>query len=231
MILAIDTATRWTGLALHDGKQVIADLGWYAINKQTVELAPTVADMLRKAELPFSALTGIAVTIGPGSYTGLRVGLGFAKGISLAHNLPLFGINTLDVIMASYGRNEENLYIVPICEAGRKRVCAAVYRWYSRKGWQIKHAADIFTWDDLIEFVPQGSRFVGEISADARGLIRQSKKSLRADTPAMGIRRASQLAEIAHGRLKKHESDDAAALSPIYLREPGGGRPSATKPQ
>lgn len=229
MILAVDTATRWTGLALHDGKNVIADLGWYAVNKQTVELAPTVADMLRKADVSIDALKGIAVAIGPGSYTGLRVGLGFAKGIALAQSLPLIGVNTLDIIMASYGRQEESVFIVPVCEAGRRRVCAAVYRWYSRKGWQLKQEADIYEWEDLLESAPEGTRFVGEISAEARSAIRQAGRSLRADSPAMGTRRASQLAELAHARFKKRDFDDAAALSPIYLREPGGGKPSGKK--
>ena len=226
MILAIDTATRWTGLALHDGKQVIADHGWYALNKQTVELAPAVVDMMGKANVGMDKLKGIAVAIGPGSYTGLRVGLGLAKGIAIAQNLPLFGVNTLDILMAGYGRNEEDLFMVPVCEAGRKRVCAALYRWYSRKGWQVKQEADIYEWSALIDAVPEGSRFVGEISAEARSLIRQSSKSLRADTPAMGARHASQLAELAYPRLKKQDYDDAASLSPIYLREPGGGKPT-----
>ena len=66
-------------------------------------------------------------------------------------------------------------------EAGRKRVCAAVYRWYSRKGWQVKQAADIYEWEDLTESAPDGTRFVGEISAEARSLIRQAGRSLRAD--------------------------------------------------
>lgn len=226
MILAIDTATRWTGLAIHDGKQVLADYGWYAVNKQTVELAPTVANMLEKADVGVEQLKGVAVAIGPGSYTGLRVGLGFAKGIALALNVPIVGVNTLDIIIAAYGRREEDTHIVPVCEAGRKRVCAALYRWYSRKGWMVKREADIFEWDALIADVPEGTRFVGELSAEARTLIRQAGKSLRADTPAMGIRRASQLAEIGFVKIRKGEQDDAASLSPIYLREPGGGKPA-----
>ncbi len=224
MILSIDTATRWTGLALHDGKTVIAELGWRAKNTQTQELAPTVVDMLRKTDVSVSDLKGIGVAIGPGSYTGLRVGVGFAKGMALAQNIPLFGVNTLDVIMAAYGKYDEQLYIVPVCEAGRKRVCAAQYRWYSRKGWQVKKEADIFEWDALIKAVPKHARFVGELSAEACTKIRASTKSLRIDSPAMGVRHAAHIEEIAHKRLRKQDFDDSAELSPIYLREPGGGK-------
>ena len=61
MILAVDTATRWTSLALHDGKTVVAELGWHAKNTQTQELAPTVVDMLRKSGVAIDDLKGIAV--------------------------------------------------------------------------------------------------------------------------------------------------------------------------
>ena len=227
MILAVDTATRWTSLALHDGKSVISEIGWYAVNRQTVELAPTVHDMLQKTGIAPGDLKALAVAIGPGSYTGLRVGLGFAKGLALAQNLPIIGINTLEVIVAGYGVNDENLHMVPVCEAGRKRVCAALYRWYSRRGWQVKREADIYDWETLIADMPERTRFVGEISAEARSLIRQSDKSLRADTPAAGVRHAAQLAELAWTRLKKRDIDDAASLTPIYLREPGGGKTAA----
>ena len=229
MILAVDTATRWTGIALHDGLKVIAELGWHAVNTQTVELAPTVTDLLRKTNVDAADLTGLAVTIGPGSYTGLRVGMGFAKGFALAHNVPLVGINTLDVVVASFGRLDGPL--VPICEAGRTRVCAATYRYYSRKAWQVKVEADIYTWDDLLAQVPEGATFAGEISAESRRRIRQSDKGLSVVSPARNVRRAAQLAELAAHRIRKRDYDDAASLVPIYLREPGGGKKVTPKPE
>ncbi|MCA9960226.1 MAG: hypothetical protein KC443_14390, partial [Anaerolineales bacterium] len=68
MILAIDTATRWTGLALHDGTAVIAEAGWRSINTQTIELSPAIAGLLQRADTDSGELKGIAVAIGPGSY-------------------------------------------------------------------------------------------------------------------------------------------------------------------
>lgn len=227
MILAVDTATRWTGVALHNGHNVIAELGWHAVNTQTVELAPTVIDLLRKTNVDASDLTGLAVTIGPGSYTGLRVGMGFAKGFALAHTVPLIGIGTLDVIVAGFDKLEGPL--IPICEAGRTRVCAAIYRYYSRKAWQVKVESDIYKWDDLLEEAPEGSTFAGEIPADIRRRIRQSEKKLSVASPAQSVRRAAQLAELAAQRIRKRDYDDAASLVPIYLREPGGGKSKLKK--
>ena len=87
MILAIDTATRWAGLALHDGTAVIAEHGWRCLNNHTIEMTPAIDDMLKQAGVEPADLSGIAVAIGPGSYTGLRVGLALAKGLALANGL------------------------------------------------------------------------------------------------------------------------------------------------
>ncbi len=220
MLLAIDTATRWTGIALHDGVQLRAELGWHAINTQTIELAPTLADLLRKVSVEPNEIRAVAVTIGPGSYTGLRIGLGFAKGIALANNAQLVGINTLDVVAEAAGKMDSHL--VAVCEAGRSRVCAATYYFYSRKAWQLKQAADIYKWEELVEQVPAGSVFAGEISADARAIIRNANRKLKLASPAQGARRAAHLAELAIHRLHKGDADDSASLVPVYLRDPAG---------
>jgi tRNA threonylcarbamoyladenosine biosynthesis protein TsaB len=225
MLLAIDTATRWTGLALHDGSAVVVELGWRSLNTQTVELAPAVADILRRVGLttPASsgaaALAGIAVSLGPGSYTGLRVGLGLAKGLALANQTPLIGVPTLDIVAASFGELPGQLIV--IAEAGRARVCAAPYLWRGNKGWQDKATPIITSWPDLLQNITEPATFAGEITPEAARLIRDKK--LRQAGPADSVRRAGYLAEMGWKRLRKGQLDDPAALVPIYLQEPGGG--------
>ena len=221
MILAVDTATQWTGIALHDGTTVIAELGWRSVNTQTIELAPTVKQFLGKADATPGDLVAIAVAVGPGSYTGLRVGLGFAKGMALAYQLPLIGVPTLDIVATSFGRNDGNLIIV--AEAGRQRVCANTYRW-GRLGWQAANEPDIVSWPDLLAQVADldDVTFAGEISVDARKLIRNTSRRYRIVSAAAGARRAGYLAEIGWRRLRRNALDDAAELAPIYLRDPAG---------
>src|SRR5256885_646053 len=79
MLLALDTATRLISIALHDGAAVLAESTWQAGAYHTVELAPQVALLLRRGGVEPGQLRGVAVAIGLGSYTGLRIGLGFAK--------------------------------------------------------------------------------------------------------------------------------------------------------
>lgn len=221
MILAIDTATRWTGLALHDGTAVIAEAGWRSTNTQTIELSPAIANLLQRAHSDSSDLKGIAVAIGPGSYTGLRVGLAVAKGIALAHQTPLLGVPTLDIVAKGFGPLEGKLVIA--AEAGRTRICAAIYAWNGRKGWQITAPPIIESWANFLDTLPdEPTTFAGEITLDIAKQIRTISKVYYLATPAASTRRAACLAEIGWQRLRKGQFDNAASLSPIYLKDPGG---------
>jgi tRNA threonylcarbamoyladenosine biosynthesis protein TsaB len=218
MILAIDTATRWTGLALHDGTAVLAEHGWRSTNTQTIELAPAIENMLARAAVPAEFLKGIAVAIGPGSYTGLRIGLGLAKGMALAHQTPLIGVPTLDIMAAALPQMPGALVI--IAEAGRRRITAGIYGWQTVKGWQAPELPLNTTWEELLEKLEPPAVLTGEISIGAMKQIRAAGKGLRAVRAVDRVRRAGYLAEVGWHRLRKGKVDNAAALTPIYLREP-----------
>ena len=220
MILAIDTATRWLGLALHDGTAVLAEHGWRTFQTQTIELTPAIEEILRREEITAVDLKSIAVAIGPGSYTGLRVGLAVAKGMSLANRTPLIGVSTLDILAAATGPYEAELLVV--AEAGRSRVCAAIYRWNSRHGWQAATDPVIEAWPDLLAQLNRPTVATGEITADAAKLIR--KAGHQVVPAAAAVRRAGYLAEIGWQRLRKRQTDEASSLAPIYLRNPDGSR-------
>jgi tRNA threonylcarbamoyladenosine biosynthesis protein TsaB len=220
MILAIDTATRWTGLALFDGKTIIAEQGWRGTHTQTVELAPAIAALLVKSGLAAEDLQAIAIAIGPGSYTSLRVGLAVAKGLSLAHQIPLIGVPTLDIIAAAIGLRTGSLLVA--VEAGRSRVVAGLYRWQENKGWQPSERPIVEAWETILFHLENPTTFAGEISPEAAKLIRASKKPFYLVPPAASVRRAGYLAEIGWQRWRHGDVDDPAALAPIYLRDPSG---------
>lgn len=96
MLLALDTATRQAGLALYDGEVVRAESLWSGGMHHTEWMAPAIEQALQRINGSAADLTALGVTIGPGSFTGLRVGLSLAKGIAAARGLPLIGISTLD---------------------------------------------------------------------------------------------------------------------------------------
>lgn len=218
MILAIDTATDWVGLALHDGGSVLAEFGWRNRRTQTIELAPAVAQLWARAGLGPGDLSAIAVAIGPGSYTGLRVGLALAKGIALGQKLPLIGVPTLDIVAAAIPAAETDLIVVG--QAGRTRLWAGQYSWNAKRGWEAVGDPMITQWDDLLGRVQVPVAFAGEIDAASAKLIRRANRSAVIITPAASVRRAAVLAEIGWGRWKKQQVTGADALAPLYFREP-----------
>lgn len=218
MILAVDTATRWTGLALHSGADVVAEHCWQSVNTQTVEVAPAVQQMLRRAGIAVDDLKGVAVALGPGSYTGLRIGLGFAKGLALAHQMPLMGVPTLDIVAAAQPPSEGSLVVV--AEAGRTRITGGRYLWQGKQGWQADGSPVNETWEGMLRRVETPVTFAGELSERALRMIRAAGKGHNVVSPAARVRRPGFLAEIGWHRLRRGETDDPAVLTPLYLREP-----------
>lgn len=219
MILAIDTATDWVGVALHDGGAVLAEFGWRSRRTQTIELAPAVAQLWARIGVSASELNAVAVAVGPGSYTGLRVGLALAKGIALGQKLPLVGVPTLDVVAAAIPRHETDL--VALAQAGRTRLWAGQYSWHDKRGWEAVGDPMLTGWDDLLGRLQVPVAFAGEIDAAAAKLIRRANRSAVVVAPSASVRRAAVLAEIGWNRWKKQQVTDADALAPLYLREPG----------
>ena len=220
MILGIDTATRWLGLGLHSGTAVLAETGWKCQNNHTIQLTPAIEEMLHRANVTMADLDAIAVAIGPGSYTGLRVGLAVAKGIAVGKQIPLIGVPTLDIVAASFGPLPGKLVVV--AEAGRTRIVAAIYEWENSRGWQTKMTPIIDTWENVLEIVYGRASFAGEISPEAGKLIRDTNKIFHVAPTATSIRRAGYLTEIGWQRLRKKQVDDPASLAPIYLKDPAG---------
>lgn len=217
MLVAIDTATGYASLALHDGFRVRVEHTWESPRRHTVELLPRLAAALEQLDIVAEHLSGVAVTRGPGSFTGLRVGLSVAKGLALARGLPLVGVPTLDVVAAAQGRDRQPLCVV--LQAGRRRICAAVYRWRNGE-WRARQEPRLTTWAALVEETTSPTLFCGEVDpagAEALAALGELAVLLPAATR---LRRAGFLAEIAWRRLNRGETDDPATLTPIYLQHP-----------
>ncbi len=216
MILAIDTATRNVSLALHDGDAVIAEAMWRSADHHTVEMAPALYALLSQAKVAPTDLSALAVTLGPGSYTGLRIGMSLAKGLSLAADppLPIIGIPTLDVVAAAQPHIVECLCAV--LQAGRGRVDAGLYRWQAGS-WQAVGSPFLATWSALVERLAEPAQVAGEIDRAGRETLAVLGDRVIIASGALGVRRASFLAELAYRRLQCGGSADPATVAPIYL--------------
>lgn len=222
MLLAIDTATQFMSLALHDGRQVWYETTWHTTNNHTIELTPALQRAMKHAGVQPQELSAIAVSQGPGSFTGLRIGLGVAKGLALAQGIRLVAVPTLEIVAAAIPPFQGPL--VAVLLAGRGRVCAQRFRW-SRDAWWPAGPAEITGWTDLIDTVEHETLFAGEIDQTGHTLLDATERPIRIAPGATALRRAGFLAEIAWARVDADETDDPAAVTPIYLHQPGVAHP------
>jgi tRNA threonylcarbamoyladenosine biosynthesis protein TsaB len=214
LILAVDTSSQVASVALYDGINVQAETTWNAPRRHTIELAPQVVTMLNQLSTDASALTGLAVALGPGSFTGLRVGLALAKGLAMARSIPVVGIPTLDVTVYPVRHRRATLYAA--LQAGRGRICVAPYLW--RRGrWRRAGDVTISTWVELAAEAEDGAVFCGELDASGLEALGGRKAKTVIVPAAQRLRRAGFLAELGWRRLMRGEQDDPATLQPIYL--------------
>jgi tRNA threonylcarbamoyladenosine biosynthesis protein TsaB len=179
-----------------------------------VELAPAVAEALQRCGLNASALRALGVAIGPGSFTGVRIGLALAKGMALAQHIPLVGIPTLDVIAAA--QPVQDIPLAAVLQAGRGRLAV---RWYRAEAgaWQPQGTFEVLDALTLAERVQQPTQVCGELTEEERQILGRKRKLVVLPSPAHSLRRAGFLAELAWRRWQAGQVDDPVTLAPIYL--------------
>ena len=219
MLLAMDTSTAQLGLALYDGTMVAAELIWTSRARHTVELAPALSGLLDRTGLAMGDLTALGVAVGPGSFTSLRVGLAFVKGLALARRLPVIGVPTLDTLTACIP--VQDIPLAAVLQAGRGRIAVGWYK-ASEDGWLAEGPVRTTNADALAESIHHPTLIVGELTAAERQRLERKRKNIRLASPAQSVRRPALLAELAWERWKSGRVDDAASLAPIYLHVEGG---------
>jgi tRNA threonylcarbamoyladenosine biosynthesis protein TsaB len=221
-VLAIDTATEFASVALyHEATGVLAEASWRTSRNHTVELMPTVVRLLTSQAILPQQLNAVAVALGPGSFTGLRIGLSAGKGLCLSLGIPIVGIPTLDIV--AYAHRGQNLPICAILQAGRGRICAALYE-AAEEGWRRTSDYDLVTVEGLSHCLTERTLFCGEIDAKLRSsLTGELGERAAVASPASSPRRAGYLAELGWQRISTSGGDHVANLEPLYLHYPKVG--------
>lgn len=215
MLLAVDTSTKTMGLALYQEDYLIYEAVWHSENYHTIQLAPAIQTAVEQANLTFDDLEAVAVAIGPGSFTGLRIGMALAKGLALARKIPIIGVPSLDIVAASHPL--QDIPLVAVLQAGRERLAVD---WYmaEKKSWKSRNELEVLTPDVLNEKLVTPTIVCGELSAAERQAVRRNnRKNALLASPAWSVRRPAILAEIAWSRWQKGQLDEPATLAPIYV--------------
>ena len=219
MLLAIDTSSRHAGVALAQDGQVISSRSWYSPASHTAELMPAVAEILHGHRLAARDLTGIAVALGPGGFSSLRVGISVAKGLALASGKPLVGLRTLDLEAYPYLASG-----VPVCallDVGRQEVAAARF---GKDGQRLAEDA-VGPPAELLSDIAEQTIFCGEAVTRWMELIRENLGILALPVTSSPATRLWSLAALCQQRIELGEADELALLQPHYLRMPSIGGP------
>lgn len=220
MLLAIDTSTSYLGLACYDASGLLAECSWFSGREQTVQLLPQLDLLLRHLGRTPGDVTAIGVALGPGSWSGLRVGMSTAKGFALARDLPLIGIGTLDAL--AYQHFIPGVVVRPIIRLGRERFATAAFSDWPAPPYGA--SAQNATLAEIVAESHGPTLFCGDVEGETRTALEQALGSdARFPTPAANVRRSGFLAELAWRRFQDGSTDNRATLEPVYLGQPVKG--------
>jgi tRNA threonylcarbamoyladenosine biosynthesis protein TsaB len=214
MLLAIDTSTQLAGLALYDGA-IRAELAWVAGRRHSVQLMPEIEHLLLLLGLEAGVLSAIAAARGPGSFTGVRVGLAAAQGLALALDLPAYGICSLDILAA--GQETGSLPVRPLLDAGRDRFATALYE---RQNGRLERSGDIvgIRLEQLSELIDRPCVICGDLDNASRERLRDMLgEEISIASPAESLRRPAFLAQLGWEQHEAGAEGSPAALEPLYL--------------
>lgn len=215
-ILGFDTAAPGNTIGLVEDDRLLAEYAWEARDNSLQRVVLNIDLVLKRAGVALRDIDGLAVGVGPGSWTGAKVGVTVAKTMAYVINKPICGVTSLEAL--AYQSRGRSLQLCPLVPAGRDTVYAAFYRPRARA---LVKKGDYYVGDieGLAGAVKEPTLFLGKPAHVHRQALAGALGPLASfgspsDSPA-----GSTFAWIALPRLRKGDSDDALSLAPLYLRE------------
>lgn len=214
-ILSIDSATRSGSVALHQDGQLIG-LQQYSIDKSHSSLLHVIIDQLiRNCGVSIDDLDGIAVSAGPGSYTGLRIGVSSAKGLCFALDKPLIAVNTLEAMAKQVSNiNTEKALLCPMIDARRLEVYGIIL---DHKLTIMEETEAIIVEENSFDRYFQGNKviFFGDGSGKCKNILNNENAIFLENI----VPSAKEIGELATQKYIKEDFENLASYEPFYLKE------------
>ena len=211
MILCIETSTAVLSVALARDGAVVCERVCTQPRSQAALTAPLVKEVLDAAGITAGECDAVCVSAGPGSYTGLRVGVSTAKGLAFGAGIPLLSMGTLDILVE--GVEETPAFIVPMIDARRMEVYTAVYSAGGDRLTEVE--ARVIGPDAFAEYLEQGEvLFVGDGALKCQEVITHPNARFREAFPL-----ARHMARRAQEDFDAGKFQDVAYFEPFYLKD------------
>ena len=216
VLLTIQTASPAGGVALAEGEKLLAEINLDVRQTATEWLMPSIDELLARAGLAKNPLAGVGVVRGPGSFTGLRVGLAAAKGLALALGCPLVSVSSLQCLAMQLA-----FASLPVCvmlDARKKEVYTALYQWQGGRP-QTLAGERVIGPDQLLDTLHADTLFTGSGAQVYRPLIvRRLGDRAHFAPPFLDLPRAGAAAALAWQEWQAGRFLTAEELMPVYLR-------------
>lgn len=214
VILSLETSTDVCSVALHDSNNLLAEAVLREPQAHASRLAPLIEQVAATSGVDFNKLNGIAVTSGPGSYTGLRIGTSTAKGLCYGLDIPLITVGTLELMAFQVSGTNTSALLCPMIDARRMEVYCMVADPALKVLEEVSaRVVDEATFAELLN--ANQVLFFGNGAAKCRSVIKHTNAIFLDDVVPL----AKSLGEIAQKKFNANEFEDLIGFKPFYLKE------------
>ena len=215
-ILGFDTAAPTNTIGLVDNDRLLADYAWEARDNSLQRIILNIDQVLKRGGVALHDIDGLAVGIGPGSWTGAKVGVTVAKTLAYVTGKPICGVTSLEAL--AYQSRASSVLICSLVDAGKENVYAAFYQ---PRGKILVRKDDYYVGDikGLAAAVKEPTLFLGKPAHLYRQTLARELGALASFGSPSDSPSGCAFAWIALPRFRKGDSDDALSLAPLYLRE------------
>ncbi len=224
LVMGVDTSTEVGAIGLIKDNNILGEINLRLHRRHSERLMPNIDYLFQESGFKIANLEGLAVTVGPGSFTGLRIGLSTVKSFAQFLDIPVIGLSTLNVL--AYSVYQIKNWLVPIIDARRERVYTSLYAGGKRdiiaaKKWDDQALMVNELMEKLVNFADDGKFYLVGNGVNAyREKLQETGSEFILSSAVNNQPRGSIVAELGQFYLNQGKKHDLNELLPNYLKKP-----------
>ena len=223
-IIVFDTSTKACSVSLYRDSELLAS--WHQVAEtytHAEELHVRISEVMQKAQVEFTALDAVAVGKGPGSYTGLRIGVSSAKGLAYGLDIPLISIESLDLIAANLDVPDQTI-VIPMIDARRLEAFVKVFIRKSKTWSELEPTTNIIldsqAFKDLLErYTDYSIHFVGDAASKANDFLNSHKSINRFTFFSDNYPDTRSIGNLLEDIFEQKRFENVITFEPFYLKD------------